>query len=154
MVNRTIASEGKLSLKNLLNPQENKEAAAVNIVERFDEFSQDELDDRWRKFAYSVKLHDLDLYSTLTANKPTLKEGFIVELKIFNSAQEADVNNRKAELLAYLRKQLNNTAIDLEMVIDKEAESKGVYTIQDKYKKLVEKNPHVDTLRKKFDLNF
>lgn len=154
VVNRSIPSEGKISLKNLLNPQENKEAVAVNIVERFDEFSQDDLNDKWRKFAYSVKLKDLDLYSTLTANQPTLKDGFVVELKIFNTAQEADVNVRKPELLGYLRKQLNNTAIDLEMVIDKEAESKGVYTIKDKYQKLVEKNPHVDTLRKKFDLSF
>lgn len=151
--NRPGQSNGNLSLKQLLNPTSQKEEVAVSQTGTTD-FSQDELYDKWRKFAYSVKAIDLDLYSTLTVNKPRLKEGYIVEVTIFNSAQEADINARKAELLGYLRKQLNNSSIDLEMVIDKEAESKGVYTIQDKYKKLVEKNPDIEILRKKFDLNF
>ena len=78
----------------------------------------------------------------------------MVQLAIFNQAQAVDVNNKKVELLLYLRNQLNNTKIDLELVIDKEAETKGVYTIKDKYEKLVEINPAVDVFRKKFDLHF
>lgn len=78
----------------------------------------------------------------------------MVQLAIFNQAQAVDVNNKKVELLHYLRNQLNNTKIDLELVINKEAETKGVYTIKDKYQKLVEINPAVDVFRKKFDLHF
>ncbi len=143
-----------MSLKDILNPKTEEKANAAYIEERTEPFSQDDLSDRWRKFAYSVKLKDLDLYSTLTVNEPVLKEGFLVQLAIFNQAQAVDVNNKKVELLNYLREQLNNTKIDLELVIDKEAESKGVYTIKDKYEKLVEINPAVDVFRKKFDLHF
>jgi len=143
-----------LSLKDILNPKTEQKINTAYIEERTEPFSQDELSDKWRKFAYSVKLKDLDLYSTLTVNEPVLKEGFLVQLAIFNQAQAVDVNNKKVELLHYLRNQLNNTKIDLELVIDKEAETKGVYTIKDKYEKLVEINPAVDLFRKKFDLHF
>lgn len=143
-----------MSLKDILNPKTEQKINTAYIEERTEPFSQDELSDKWRKFAYSVKLKDLDLYSTLTVNEPVLKEGFLVQLAIFNQAQAVDVNNKKVELLHYLRNQLNNTKIDLELVIDKEAETKGVYTIKDKYEKLVEINPAVDLFRKKFDLHF
>lgn len=143
-----------MSLKDILNPKIEDKVSDVYIEEKTESFSQDDLSDRWRKFAYSVKLKDLDLYSTLTVNEPVLKEGFLVQLVIFNQAQAVDVNNRKLELLNYLRSQLNNTKIDLELVIDKEAETKGVYTHKDKYKKLVEINPSVDVFRKRFDLQF
>ena len=143
-----------MSLKDILNPKTEQKINTAYIEERIEPFSQDELSDKWRKFAYSVKLKDLDLYSTLTVNEPVLKEGFLVQLAIFNQAQAVDVNNKKVELLHYLRNQLNNTKIDLELVIDKEAETKGVYTIKDKYEKLVEINPAVDLFRKKFDLHF
>ena len=143
-----------MSLKDILNPKTEDKVSDVYIEEKTESFSQDDLSDRWRKFAYSVKLKDLDLYSTLTVNEPVLKEGFLVQLVIFNQAQAVDVNNRKLELLNYLRSQLNNTKIDLELVIDKEAETKGVYTHKDKYKKLVEINPSVDVFRKRFDLQF
>ena len=143
-----------MSLKDILNPKTEQKINTAYIEERTEPFSQDELSDKWRKFAYSVKLKDLDLYSTLTVNEPVLKEGFLVQLAIFNQAQAVDVNNKKVGLLHYLRNQLNNTKIDLELVIDKEAETKGVYTIKDKYEKLVEINPAVDLFRKKFDLHF
>lgn len=101
-----------------------------------------------------MKIKDLDLYSTLNANPPILKENYRIELSIYNAAQETDINNKKPELLGYLRKQLNNTLIDLDLVINKANAEKGVYTEKDKYKKLVEKNPKVDELRKKFGLSF
>ena len=141
-------------MKDILNPKAEQKANTAYIEEKAEPFSQDELSDKWRKFAYSVKLKDLDLYSTLTFNEPVLKEGFLVQLAIFNQAQAVDVNNRKVELLNYLRNQLNNTKIDLELVIDKEAETKGLYSIKDKYEKLVEINPAVEVFRKKFDLHF
>jgi DNA polymerase III subunit gamma/tau len=110
--------------------------------------------DKWRKFAYSIKLKDLDLYSTLSANDPILRDNFRIELDIYNTTQESDINSKRKDLLRYLRKQLNNTILDLHLVIDKSKEPKGVFTEKDKYKKLVEKNPKVDELRKKFGLSF
>ena len=99
-------------------------------------------------------MRDLDLYSTLRANDPILKDNFRIEFSIYNTAQEADINSRKAELLGYLREKLKNTLLDLDLVIDKSKANKGVFTDKDKYRKLVEKNENIDELRKKFGLTF
>lgn len=90
----------------------------------------------------------------MSANNPILKNNFRVELSIYNTAQKADIDKRKPELLGYLRKQLNNTLLDLDLIIDKSNVPKGFFTEKDKYKKLLEKNPTVDKLRKKFGLSF
>lgn len=137
----------------MLDPNQGKQEE-VQLEVKTEPFTQEELVDKWRKFAYSIKMRDLDLYSTLSANDPILKDGWRIELPIYNSAQEADINNKKADLLGYLRKQLKNTVLDLDLVIDKSKAPKGVFTEKDKYKKLVEKNPKVDELRKKFGLSF
>ena len=142
-----------LSLKNLLKVTPKQEKEIILEIKK-EPFSQEELTDKWRKFAYSIKNKDLDLYSTLNANDPILKDNFRIELSIYNSAQEADINTKRPDLLAYLRKQLNNTVLDLDLVINKSNANKGLFTEKDKYKKLVEKNPNVDKLRKKFGLSF
>lgn len=146
-------STSNISIKTLLNPPPNKQREVI-IEIKTDSFSQEELTDEWRKFAYSIKNKDLDLYSTLNANDPILKDNFRIELSIYNTAQKADIDTKKAELLGYLRKQLNNTVLNLDLVIDKSKAAKGVFSGKDKYKKLVEKNPSIDKLRKKFGLSF
>lgn len=146
-------SQGGLSLKKLLDPNQGKEAEVI-IEVKIEPFTQEELVDKWRKFAYSIKMRDLDLYSTLSTNDPILKDNWKIELSIYNSTQEADINNKRVDLLKYLRKQLNNTVLDLDLIIDKSKMPKGVFTEKDKYKKLVEKNPKIDQLRKKFGLSF
>ena len=140
-------------MKKLLDPNQGKQEE-VQVEVKTEPFTQDELTDKWRKFAYSIKMRDLDLYSTLSANDPILKNDWKIELLIYNSAQEADINNKRATLLKYLRKQLNNTLIDLFLIIDKSKTPKGVFTEKDKYQKLIEKNPKIDELRKKFGLSF
>ena len=144
---------GNLSIKKLLSPTKKKHTEN-NIEIKTTPFSQEELIEKWRKFSYSVKIKDLDLYSTLNANSPILKDNFRIELVIQNTTQETDINNKKPELLGYLRKQLNNMLLDLDLVINKSNVSKSFYTEKDKYKKLVEKNPKLDELRKKFGLSF
>lgn len=142
-----------MSLKSLLNPVDNNETD-IQTEEKRTPFSQDELIDKWRKFAYSVKLQDLDLYSTLSSGEPTLEDDFKVVFTLHNATQEADVNNKRQELLTYLRKQFNNTVIDLQLVTDNSKEQVKAFTDKDKYKQLVDGNPKVDELRKKMGLHF
>lgn len=146
-------SPGNLSIKSLLKPS-SQEEKKVSIEVKREAFTQADLTDIWRKFAYSIKKKDLDLYSTLSANDPILKDNFRINVVIYNSAQEADINKKRAELLGFLRKRLNNTILDLDIVIDQSNAYSGVFTEKDKYKKLVEKNPKIDELRKKLGLSF
>ncbi len=141
-----------LSIKSLLKVTPKKENEIIIEVKK-EPFSQEELRIQWRNLAYSFKDKDLDLYSTLSAHDPILKENFLIELSVYNSTQESDINAKKTELLGYLRKKLNNTLVNLDLVIEKSKPKKGFQTDKDKYRKLVEKNPNVDILRKKFGLS-
>jgi DNA polymerase-3 subunit gamma/tau len=56
-------------------------------------------------------------------------------------------------LLQYLRKALNNFSISLDIIVNETLEKKYAYTPEDKYEKLVEKNKHIELLRKIFELD-
>ena len=48
---------------------------------------------------------------------------------------------------------MNNFSITLDIKVNETMEKKYAYTPEDKYEKLVEKNKHVELLRKTFDLD-
>ena len=64
-----------------------------------------------------------------------------------------EVERQQSELLQYLRKALNNFSISLDIIVNETLEKKYAYTPEDKYEKLVEKNKHIELLRKIFELD-
>ncbi len=56
--------------------------------------------------------------------------------------------------MTYLRDQLSNDALTLKLHLDVKEEKKFVYTNEEKYKALSEKNPTLKQFKKKFDLEF
>ncbi|MCX6181107.1 MAG: hypothetical protein NT150_04165 [Bacteroidetes bacterium] len=141
-----------VSIGKILRPEveEKKEEAQKEILRN--DFSEIDLLATWNEYAEQIKNSDLDIYTTLTKNAPSLKDKTI-ELKIFNKAQEHDISEIKADLLSFIRNRLNNYEISLITFIEKGAAEEGLYTSADKYKKLVEKNPLLEELRKKLDLD-
>jgi DNA polymerase-3 subunit gamma/tau len=68
--------------------------------------------------------------------------------------QEEDIRETRNELLSYLKDKLNNSFIDLNVVMTEKApESERAYTTRDKFKKMAEKNPDLEKLRQQFDLD-
>jgi DNA polymerase-3 subunit gamma/tau len=65
-----------------------------------------------------------------------------------------DLEANKGQILNYIRQKLNNHLIDIEISVDESVQKKYVYTDQDKYVTLVEKNPAVALLQELFDLDF
>ena len=59
----------------------------------------------------------------------------------------------KQGLLNYLRSELNNYEIDLSIEVIEGEINRYAYTPREKYEKLREKNPLLDSLRKEFDLD-
>jgi hypothetical protein len=56
--------------------------------------------------------------------------------------------------MAYLRDQLSNDALTLKLHLEVKEEKKFVYTNEDKYKALSEKNPTLTLFMKKFNLEY
>ncbi len=140
-----------VSIGKILRPEieEKKEEQRKELPNK--DFTEIDLLATWNEYAELIKNNDLDIYTTLTKNAPTLADNNTIVLKIFNKAQEHDLSEIKAELLAFIRNRLNNFEISLTTFIEKGA-AEGVYTSADKYKKLAEKNPLLEELRKKLDL--
>ena len=118
-------------------------------------FSQQELETAWNEYAGKIEQQGrLTLHTTLTKRKPEMKDGFQVLFMTENPAVEKDVNDIKMELMAFLRKKLNNYSIQLSIRIDKNAAdtNRVPYTPKEKYERMAEKNPALNELRKQLDL--
>ena len=134
---------------------EEKDNSVVQEEKRNEQaFSQKDLNEKWVQYANekeNVGKHNL--LSVLRDKKAILKENFNVCITLDNKVQEEVLNDEKTKLLGYLKTQLENDSISLTVDITplKEEEMKA-YTAEDKFKKMVKKNPDLLNLKDKFDL--
>ena len=85
--------------------------------------------------------------------EPLLNEGFSVEIVLDNKAMEDELNTEKPELLSFLRNELKNFEISITHTIQKADTSNKLYTNKDKYLFMVKKNPNLEKLKQKLDLD-
>ena len=134
---------------------EEKDNSVVQEEKRNEQaFSQEDLNEKWVQYANekeNVGKHNL--LSVLRDKKAILKENFNVYITLDNKVQEEVLNDEKTKLLGYLKTQLENDNISLTVDVTpiKEEEMKA-YTAEDKFKKMVKKNPDLLNLKDKFDL--
>lgn len=111
------------------------------------------LESAWNSFAESLKQKKkINLASTLTARKPEKEDGSTIVFNVLNQVQEDEINAVKTDLLTFLREELKISSISLKIVVDKSDIERKPYTGEEKYMRLAEKNPAVDKLRQKFNL--
>jgi DNA polymerase-3 subunit gamma/tau len=108
----------------------------------WDQYTQKTLDD-----------NKINFYTILKSNQPILVTPTQIKVLIENSAQESILQDEMVDFLNFLRSRLKN--FDVTIVTEK-AERKiqnRLYTSTEKYSYLVSKNPKLEELRKKFNLN-
>jgi DNA polymerase-3 subunit gamma/tau len=74
-------------------------------------------------------------------------------LEFPNATNKVEVERQQYDLLSFLRKQLNNYDIILDIKVNEAKEKQFAYTPEEKYDKLKEKNPKIDLLKKIFELD-
>jgi DNA polymerase-3 subunit gamma/tau len=133
-------------------PIENEDHST--LIVRDSVFSETELMLEWK---YLIDLMNekgkSNLGITLGVHKPKLKEEYLIELPLSNSAQAEMILEEKYMLLEYLRKKLDNDKIELVTRIVDMEKSIIPYTNKDKFKKLLEENPKLENLRVKLGLD-
>ena len=129
--------------------------SAPAILERpLENFTKEQLVIKWKEYANKVSDQGKkQLHSTLLKREPELKDTTIL-LMIDNKVQEEELNQEKSDLLGFLRKELSNYSIQLELVINTVVTEATAYTDQDKFKKMAEKNPLLNDLKKSLGLDF
>jgi DNA polymerase III subunit gamma/tau len=119
-----------------------------------DAFDESKLLALWQQYAEQQQLDgNRQMFTTLTMNKPQLKDGYVVELIIHNQAQENLMIESKVSLVDFLRKNLNNYKVMLNTVIEEQAvDPDQAFTNKERYQKMVQKNPDLEEMRKQLGL--
>lgn len=131
----------------------NQEVIADTIEVNINPFTQQELEKLWSEYAQNLlKKGRPILSSNLTISKPQMTGDQGIQYTLPNHSMKKELDMEREPLMRFLRKQLNNTEITLEILVSEEEAKNYAYTPEEKYEKLQRKNPDLDLLRKTFDL--
>lgn len=153
------------SITQHLNIEKKAEQTKDSVIEQSDSallqnnllktsFTQQALETTWDKYANDLKAKGrANLASALLSKRPVLTDESIIEFSVNNKALEESINEDKLNFLGFLRKELNNFSIQLNLIMTVAEDKTNLYTATDKYKHLAEKNPNINKLRQAFDLD-
>ena len=135
----------------MTSPNANQE---TNIAEE-KEVTYDNLKSSWNQYAKSIEQQNPRLFSILKNSRPELTESRDITVKVVTTSQEAELTKNRATLLSYLRKQLKNSTVQLEVIVEKNEKTATVktFTAADKLNAMMQKNPALHTLKEKFNLD-
>jgi DNA polymerase-3 subunit gamma/tau len=139
-------------LERIAQGEEEKKGPQYISGNEKQEFTEEQFLALWNSYTQKAKDEDKIHLYTLMNNDPIIN-GTEITVLVENLALESTLQNEKVELLNFLRSQLKN--FDLQ-IISKKAENtqkKRIYTNKDKYTYMVEKNPQIEDLRRRFNLD-
>ena len=145
-------SLSSLKAKKKINTLKNEKSKNSTYNEF--EFDNDQLNKSWIKFQKKInKEGRKNLASILSINKPEIIKGNLISYTLTNNTNKLELEKNKIDLLNFLKKELKNDKILLEIRVNKLKEKSFVYTPTEKYDKLKKLNPNIEILRKEFKLN-
>jgi len=154
---RNAKKVSALSLKSIQKKHELKKELIAKQPDKnnlpTEDFTEEKMQQVWSDYTHKIEQEGkFNLLSHLTMGVPKL-EGTLIHLVFPNSTIKIEVERAKHELLNYLRASLKNYNIDLSIEVDEAEVKRYAYTPREKFEKLKEKNPLIETLRKEFDLD-
>ncbi len=109
----------------------------------------------YNRFVDSIKTEKPRLFSALNSHIPKLSGNSTIEIVFSNQAQQEDfVKNLKQDMTEFMRNELNNDNISVEMKISEKEQKNLLYTDEDKYKHMLAKNPILGKLKQQMNLDF
>ena len=117
-------------------------------------FTFDELQVVWDKLIKDLEARKRFSEYVILNRKFTL-DSTTIHLEVDNEIQTDLLTiSLRTEVLNYLRKELHNSTIHLEVVVSKEETKIMIYTQADKFKFMAEKNPALHDLRSVLGLDY
>jgi DNA polymerase-3 subunit gamma/tau len=117
-------------------------------------FDVNSLLNSWKKFQeLTIKKGRKNLASILSISQPQIFAENKLTYTLTNNTNKLELEKSKLELVEFLKKDLKNDSISLEINVNKLKEKKFVFTPGEKYEKLKKINPNIEILRKEFKLN-
>lgn len=149
----TLGATSNGTAGNIGDLEEEEEILDTEIIEV--ELTQKNLEQAWSKYADYIKPSRPRIYHTLMSTKPTLLNDTSISFDVMNTLQKDDLMNVFNELISYLRRSLGSPLLELEFnVAEFESTNAKPYTLEDKFKHMIQKNPAVLTLKQVLGLDF
>ena len=119
------------------------------------QFTYDDLIMTWKRFAFQCKEEGMDtLYAALSGRDPKVNlETFMITHEIDNTIQKTFLESNEARLMSFLRTELENFSVSLTIIEITGDDSKKLYSGKDKFEDMAKRNPHLQTLQKRFKLD-
>lgn len=118
------------------------------------EFTNNDLVVAWNKLADKMSEEQIHLAQTLKSHQPVLdKNGSTILVTVHNNIQEKRIQEEQELIMGHLKNSLKNDAINISIVVDETVQEKKYYTNSEKLQMMIQKNPDLNFLRKKFDLD-
>lgn len=114
-------------------------------------FTEDDLLGAWIGYTATIPKEPI-LVNTMKMCLPAIGENYSLEVTVPNSEQLKRLNDKKTEILAFLRNRLANTRISIKIT---EAEASGkqkIFSPRDKLQYMIDKNPGITDLCRDFGL--
>ena len=143
--------KAKKNIESIALIKKNESESSSSNKAKFDVNS---LLNSWKKFQeLTIKKGRKNLASILSISQPQIFEENKLTYTLTNNTNKLELEKSKLELVEFLKKDLKNDSISLEINVNKLKEKKFVFTPGEKYEKLKKINPNIEILRKEFKLN-
>lgn len=143
--------KAKKNIESIALVKKNESESSSSNKAKFDVNS---LLNSWKKFQeLTIKKGRKNLASILSISQPQIFEENKLTYTLTNNTNKLELEKSKLELVEFLKKDLKNDSISLEINVNKLKEKKFVFTPGEKYEKLKKINPNIEILRKEFKLN-
>jgi hypothetical protein len=146
------------SIKDVLSGKMDKSDIAVKEQHEIylnnhlnENFTEELFAEKWNLFL--SKLESPNQKTTLSP-APEFNPDYRFILRVENTVQEEIIRTIKPELVAFLRKELKNSSIEVIAEIREKEGIKFIYSDDEKYQEMAKKNPDLILLRQKFKLDF
>jgi DNA polymerase-3 subunit gamma/tau len=115
-------------------------------------FVLEQLQATWNAFARLRHQQYDSATEQLVMNRELVLDGTVIRINLDNTLQVGYLTDLKPDLMGYLREQLQNSQIQLEHTVTLQEVKKMIYSSQDKFNFMAEKNPALLELRKVLNL--
>lgn len=139
-------SLSSIKLKKEIIAEKDKER--VDEEKQISEFDNDQLKIKWGKYSKTLSENgNNSLSSLLEINEPVILEKNKISFTVPSKSNKKEIDSSKENLIKFLRAELNNDIIELDVIVDKNVSKEYYSTPQEKFEKISKLNPIVDQFK-------
>ena len=145
-------SLSSLKLKKEVIDEKNKEKE--NAEKLSNEFNSEKLKLKWIQYSKNLsESGNNSLSSLLEINEPNIFQNNKIIFTVPTKSNKKEIDNDRENLIKFLRLELQNDLIELEVIVDKSTSKEYYSTPQEKFEKLNKINPLLDQFKKDLKLD-